>query len=113
MSPAWYEYQPEAITIASGDDSPEVILPVTPAYTESVSEAAPHKSLNAKEFNSSLPEVHPLHANGYTALIKPLPAQRACYCCKGTDYWLAGTERYPHWVCRRCHPPVPGMDHKP
>ena len=36
-----------------------------------------------------------------------------CYCCNGTDYWLAGTEQYPHWVCRRCHPPAPRAERKP
>ena len=27
-----------------------------------------------------------------------LSTHRPCYCCKGTNYWLAGTEKYPHWV---------------
>jgi hypothetical protein len=36
--------------------------------------------------------------------------REACYCCKGTDYWLGGTNKYPHWVCRRCHPPAPGAE---
>src|SRR6185369_1601897 len=35
---------------------------------------------------------------------------KPCYCCKGTDYWLGGTEKYPHWVCRKCHPPAPGAE---
>jgi hypothetical protein len=33
-----------------------------------------------------------------------------CYCCKGTDYWMGGTEKYPHWICRKCHPPAPGAE---
>lgn len=33
-----------------------------------------------------------------------------CYCCKGTDFWLAGTEEHPHWECRKCHPPAPGAE---
>ena len=48
--------------------------------------------------------------------IEKLPttlAHRLCYCCKGTDYWLAGTEKYPHWVCRKCHPPAPGAERIP
>ena len=47
------------------------------------------------------------------ATLPPLPLllnKRPCYCCKGTDYWLAGTEQYPHWVCRKCHPPAPGAE---
>jgi len=39
--------------------------------------------------------------------------RNTCYCCKGTDYWLAGTVKYPNWVCRRCHPPAPGAERKP
>jgi len=35
---------------------------------------------------------------------------RPCYCCKSIDYWLAGTEKYPHWICRKCHPPAPGAE---
>ncbi len=42
-----------------------------------------------------------------------LPLTKPCYCCKGTDYWLAGTEKYPHWVCRKCHPPAPGAERIP
>ena len=42
-----------------------------------------------------------------------LTLTKSCYCCKGTDYWLAGTEKYPHWVCRKCHPPAPGAERKP
>ena len=33
-----------------------------------------------------------------------------CYWCKGNDFWLGGTEQYPHWICRRCHPPAPGAE---
>ena len=36
--------------------------------------------------------------------------EKICYCCKGTDYWLGGTEKYPNWICRKCHPPVPGAE---
>jgi hypothetical protein len=39
-----------------------------------------------------------------------LSNHRPCYCCKGTDYWLGGTEKYPHWICRKCHPPAPGAE---
>jgi hypothetical protein len=49
------------------------------------------------------------------AMLPPLPLlphQRPCYCCKGIDYWLAGTEKYPHWICRKCHPPAPGAERK-
>jgi hypothetical protein len=49
------------------------------------------------------------------AMLPPLPLlphQRPCYCCKGIDYWLAGTKKYPHWICRKCHPPAPGAERK-
>lgn len=39
--------------------------------------------------------------------------QTACYWCKSHDLWRAGTEQYPHWVCRNCHPPAPGAELKP
>lgn len=38
------------------------------------------------------------------------PGMSPCHCCKGVDYWLAGTERYPHWICRKCHPPAQGAE---
>lgn len=36
--------------------------------------------------------------------------RNTCYCCRGTDYWLGGTEQYSSWVCRKCHPPAPGAE---
>lgn len=42
-----------------------------------------------------------------------LTLTKPCYYCKGTDYWLAGTKKYPHWVCRKCHPPAPGAERIP
>ena len=58
----------------------------------------------------------PLTNTASATMLPPLPMlpnKQPCYCCKGTDYWLAGTEQYPHWVCRECHPPVPGAERMP
>ena len=36
--------------------------------------------------------------------------QPVCYWCKSPDLWLAGSVQFPHWVCRKCHPPAPGAE---
>ena len=41
---------------------------------------------------------------------KAATERKICYCCKGNDFWLAGTGDYPHWVCRKCHSPAPGSE---
>jgi len=39
-----------------------------------------------------------------------VPQIKQCYCCKSIDFWVGGTEKYPHNICRRCHPPAPGAE---
>jgi hypothetical protein len=37
--------------------------------------------------------------------LPPLPCV-VCYWCRGKDFWESSS--FPgHWICRRCHPPVP------
>lgn len=36
--------------------------------------------------------------------------REVCYCCKGTDFWIAGTEDAPYKLCRKCRPPIPGAE---
>lgn len=56
-------------------------------------------------------KVEPLPSPAPSTTATERGAHRApCYCCKGTDYWLAGTGKYPHWICRKCHPPAPGAE---
>jgi len=40
----------------------------------------------------------------------PEPEGKRCYCCKSTDFWTGGTEKYPKLICRKCHPPAPGAE---
>jgi hypothetical protein len=39
--------------------------------------------------------------------------REVCYCCKGTDFWIAGTEDDPYKLCRKCRPPIPGAERIP
>ena len=41
---------------------------------------------------------------------QPKPATLICYLCRGYDFWLGGTEKYPKWICRKCHPAAPGAE---
>ena len=59
----------------------------------------------------SVPVVPAVPEKNRVATDKPTMT-KPCYCCKGIDYWLAGTEKYPHWICRKCHPPAPGAERK-
>ena len=43
-------------------------------------------------------------------VLQPGPATLICYWCRGSDFWLGGTEKYPKWICRRCHPAAPGAE---
>ena len=113
MSPAWYEFQPEAIVQTAGDYSSAVIPAVTPAEIESVTAQTAVKPSIDKRLQTPIHPLHLLHPKEDTLSLPLLPHQRPCYCCKGSDYWLAGTEQYPHWVCRRCHPPAPGAERIP
>lgn len=113
MSPAWYEYQPEAIVKTAGDYSSAVIPTVTLTAVERVTNPTTDNHSNYRDLPISLLRVHLLHKNKDTLQQPLLPHERPCYCCKGTDYWLAGTEKYPRWVCRKCHPPAPGAERKP
>ena len=36
--------------------------------------------------------------------------REVCYCCKGTDFWIAGTKDDPYKLCRKCRPPIPGAE---
>lgn len=36
--------------------------------------------------------------------------REVCYCCKGTDFWIAGTEDNPYKLCRKCRPPISGAE---
>lgn len=36
--------------------------------------------------------------------------REVCYCCKGTDFWIAGTADDPYRLCRKCRPPIPGAE---
>jgi hypothetical protein len=39
--------------------------------------------------------------------------REVCYCCKGTDFWIAGTKDDPYKLCRKCRPPVSGAERQP
>lgn len=36
--------------------------------------------------------------------------REVCYCCKGTDFWIAGTKDDPYKLCRKCRPPILGAE---
>jgi hypothetical protein len=39
--------------------------------------------------------------------------REVCYCCKGTDFWIAGPADAPYKLCRKCRPPIPGRERIP
>jgi len=86
--------------VTAGNSKP-CVTDVTHTAVESVTVAQPAIPLTNTASADTLPR------------LPMLPNKHPCYCCKGTDYWLAGTEKYPHWVCRKCHPPAPGAERKP
>ena len=77
-------------------------IPCVTNVTELVFDPVTPESLTKTPLNSASATELPV--------LSLLPPEKACYCCKGTDYWLAGTAKYPHWVCRKCHPPAPGAE---
>jgi len=39
---------------------------------------------------------------------KPVPSGASCYCCRGRSWWRR-VDDAAAWLCRTCHPPVPGV----
>ncbi len=106
----WHKNSPGTVGTRGESSTPVPDVPECLVVTGNNSD---NKNIDEKQpVIKSVPVVPAVPVKNRVATDK-LPMTKPCYCCKGTDYWLGGTEKYPHRVCRKCHPPAPGTERKP
>lgn len=92
-----------------GGDYPAGCIRIECEYT------APATRAEAQAPGTNIGEPHnfPNQSPHPLTLSHVLPNRRPCYSCRSMDYWMGGTDEYPLWICRNCHPPAPGAERIP
>ncbi len=106
----WHENRPG--TAGTRGETSTPVPDVPECLNETGNSSRDKNTIEKQSVIKSVPVVPAVPVKNTVTTDKPT-LTKPCYCCKGTDYWLAGTEKYPHWVCRKCHPPAPGAERKP
>lgn len=103
----WYENRPGTVVTRAEQSTHAPNVPKW--FNETGNNNSNKNFIEKPQLTKPVPVVLAVPVENRVATDK-LPLTKPCYCCKGKDYWLAGTEQYPHWICRKCHPPAPGAE---
>jgi hypothetical protein len=95
------------VTQVTGKHLDDIVTTVTNALPSIAATIDDHNMLNNKALFEVLPMLPQLPTK--MSIIENMPI-RKCNWCKSTDFWLGGTYKNPHRICRKCHPPAPGAE---